>query len=640
MCGICGIYNFDGEKIRKDLVGRMTETLRHRGPDGEGKYDKGHVGLGHRRLSILDLSDAGSQPMCNEDGKIWITYNGEVYNYPELREELAGLGHTFKSKTDTETIIHAYEEFGPDCLKRLNGMFAFAIYDEDKDLLFCARDRYGVKPFYYRTNGKSFVFASEIKALLADSSFPRRQNDRMIYDYLMFNRYDHSRETFFEGVFRLPPSRYALIRRGGTEEKTWWETTVRDAGRISPKVAADAFRGLFTDSVRMRLRSDVPVGSCLSGGLDSSSIVCTVDGLIGQKEAFRTYSAVYDRQWERDESRYIEKVIERTGFQSSYTSPDGKGLLQDLSEFIYHQEEPLGHTSFFAQWSVMKLAQSHGAKVLLDGQGGDELLAGYRYMFGYYFRELLGKGRFLALAKEIAGYMRYQRDYFGFLLFIFLLAPSWLQRAIAYRVNVGAGITGRRWIARDFHRRHERGSMVLDDFVNSKTLNAALKGHFDHKLEHLLRCEDRSAMAFSIETRLPFLDYRLVDFLFTIPSQMKIRGGKTKVILREAMKELLPEEISNRMSKFGFETKEDEWFRTSPMRERVADIIYSESFRMRPYYDENEVRNELEGFFEGKRNISRTVWKWINLELWLRMFIDTGGKPAEEAPAERAMGGP
>ena len=622
MCGICGIYRFDGANVQRQPIQRMMESLRHRGPDGSGDRMKNHAGLGHRRLSILDLSSAGSQPMCNEDGTVWITYNGEVYNYIELRDELSRLGHTFKSKTDTETIIHAYEEYGPDCLRRFNGMFAFAIYDEVKDILFLARDRYGVKPFYFRQDEKMFVFASEIKALLTDPAFARRANDRMIYDYLMFNRYDHSKETFFEGVYRLPPSHYSIVGRKGVETKRWWGTSVKESGKKKLSEESHRLRELFTDSVKLRLRSDVPVGSCLSGGLDSSSIVCTVDGLIRDKENFQTYSAVYGKDWKRDETAYIEKVIEKTGFRSNYIHPDGKALLDDMSAFIYHQEEPVGHTSFFAQWMVMKLAHSHGAKVLLDGQGGDELLAGYKYIFGYYFLELLSNRRYPALVREIALYLKNQRDYFGLLLFIFLLFPKGLQKRIALRVNVGAGITTRRWISRGFYERHKDTSTVLEEFVNSKSLNDALKNHFDHKLEHLLRCEDKSAMAHSIETRLPFLDYRLVDFLFTVPSDLKIKDGKTKVILRAAMKDTLPDEITNRMSKFGFETKEDEWFRTSPLKDKVAELIRSESFRKRQYYDGDEVRKELNRFFEGRKDISRTVWRWVNLELWFRMFID------------------
>ncbi|MFH1721003.1 MAG: asparagine synthase C-terminal domain-containing protein, partial [Candidatus Altiarchaeota archaeon] len=384
------------------------------------------------------------------------------------------------------------------------------------------------------------------------------------------------------------------------------------------------FKELFTDSVKLRLRSDVPVGSCLSGGLDSSSIVCTIEKIIKDegKRNFETYSAVYDKNWEKDESEYIEQVIEQTGFKKNYTYPDDKSLLKNLNDFIYAQEEPLGHTSFFAQWMVMKLAHEKNAKVLLDGQGADELLGGYLYLFGYYFYELLRKGRLLKLVNEIIKYYKIHRNPFGILMFLFLLVPKPFQRQISRHVNVGSGITTRNWISKKFIRGYEGKSSFLSDFIDAKSLNEALLNHILYKLEHLLRCEDKSSMAYSIETRLPFLDYRLVDFMFKLPSNRKIDNGATKVILREAMKGVIPETIVNRTSKFGFETREEDWFRKEAFKKLIIDLVDSESFRKRPYYDLPELKIELQEFFKGRKQVSRTIWKWINLELWFRMFID------------------
>lgn len=596
--------------------------MRHRGPDDEGYFIDNHLGLGHRRLSIIDLSEKGKQPMGNENGDILVIYNGEIYNYIELRKELKAKGHKFRSDTDTEVILHAYEEHGFECLKQFNGMFSFALYDRNKGLLFCARDRYGIKPFYYYKDDKRFIFASEIKAILQDDSIPRKQNDKIIYDYLVFNRFDHSEQTFFENIYRLLPSHYLVIKNNKMKIEKWWKTEVREKNKSDLHSSSAEFGKLFKDSVRLRLRSDVPVGSCLSGGLDSSSIVCTVNELIKERENFQTFSAVYDREWERDETEFIEMVLARTGFKGNYTSPDGKTLLEHLETFIYSQEEPLGHSSFFAQWMVMRLARDKKIKVLLDGQGGDELMAGYMYMFGFYYYELFRKKKFLTLMNEMMGTYRNHRNIAGFYLFLFLLASRSVQEEIAHKVSVGSEITLRKWLARNFSDRYKGTSEILEDFINSPDLNNALQKHIVHKLEHLLRCEDKNSMAFSIETRLPFLDYRLVDFMFSLPSKFKINKGTTKVILREAMKDTLPEKITYRKSKFGFETKDDDWFRSDDFKKLTGDIIDSQSFRGRPYYDVPEVKKELQLFYDGKKNISRTIWKWINLELWLRMYID------------------
>ena len=621
MCGICGIYQFDTTPISESLIQRMNDSLKHRGPDGEGHYIQGHVGLGHRRLSIIDLSEKGKQPMSNENEDIWITYNGEIYNYIELRKELIKKGHNFKSETDTEVIIHAYEEYGTECLNKLNGMFAFALYDKRGDVLFCARDRYGIKPFYYYINNEKVIFASEIKAILQDPSIHREQNDKMIYDYLVFNRYDHCEETFFKNIYRLPPSHFLIIKNNEMEKKKWWNTTIQYSKRDRPS-NINCFRSIFKDSVRLRLRSDVPVGSCLSGGLDSTSIVCTICELIKNKGNFQTFSAVYDKEWEKDESEYIEEVAEKTNTKKNYTYPDENALLNDLYEFVYHQEEPFGHTSFFAQWMVMKLAHKNGTKVLLDGQGADELLAGYMYMFGYHFYELFKNKEYLKVLKEVVQYYKNHNDVSGILLFFFLITPKSLQKQIVFRVNVGSTITLRKWISKDFCNAHERKSSLLENFVNAKTLDEALQKHIVYKLEHLLRCEDKNSMAFSIETRLPFLDYRLVDFMFTVPSHLKIDNGTTKVILREAMKDTIPKKIADRQSKFGFETKEEDWFRTDAFKELILEITNSQSFPDRPYYNIEEVKNEVQKFLNGNKSISRTIWRWLNLELWFRIFID------------------
>jgi asparagine synthase (glutamine-hydrolysing) len=420
MCGISGIWHLDNSRsISPSLIAQMTFTLRHRGPDDEGylfvdtvtghhegrrgrdtvpelqmpdvrqgsekRYD---LAFGFRRLSIIDLSPAGHQPMGNADGSLWVVYNGEIYNYLELREELKARGHTFRTATDTEVILCAYEEWGEACLERFNGMWAFALWDGHRQQLFCARDRFGIKPFYYVWDGTTFAFASEIKALLQMPDITRRPNEPVIYDYLRYGHLDHSEETFFTGIKQFPPAHFLLLRptRQFSLRRYWDLIPDRRAEPLFTSDAsyAERFYSLFEDAVRLRLRSDVPIGTCLSGGLDSSAIVCVANkllldenvidpDLVGERQ--RTFSSCFDdRQY--DERQYIQAVLALTGAEPNYTFPKGGELLDALTKLMWHQDEPFGSTSIYAQWRVMEKTAERGVKVLLDGQGGDELLAG------------------------------------------------------------------------------------------------------------------------------------------------------------------------------------------------------------------------------------------------------------------------
>ncbi|MBI4712412.1 MAG: asparagine synthase (glutamine-hydrolyzing) [Planctomycetes bacterium] len=414
MCGICGIYS--NEPVDKDVVKRMNDALAHRGPDDEGIYlnqQSPFVGLANRRLSIIDLSPAGHQPMSNENQTIWITYNGEIYNYIELRSELQKLGHRFRSDTDTEVIIHAYEEWGEDCLRHFNGMWAFAIWNSKRRRLFCARDHFGIKPFYYFWDGKTFVFASEIKSILTHPAVPRKPDETIIYDYLTTGLIDHSEETFFHQIKQLRPAHYLTINPDRClEVNKWWDIAVNhrfNDNSLNGKDITDRFKNLLEDSVRLRLRSDVPVGTCLSGGLDSSSIVCLANNLIRDNKIIKpeligrhqkTFSACYDDP-RVDERRFIKEVLNQTGAESHLTFPNGQGLWTDLERLIWHQDEPFGSTSIYAQWSVMKLTANNGVKVLLDGQGGDELMAGYGSYQGTFIAQLINAFRITQAYREI-----------------------------------------------------------------------------------------------------------------------------------------------------------------------------------------------------------------------------------------------
>jgi len=649
MCGIVGIHHLTHSRVNVTGLKLMTEMLRHRGPDDEGfllvNMNTGKVlqsraskelnlfgetnhpdlGMGHKRLSIIDLSEAGHQPMCNEDGTVWIVYNGEVYNYREIRKELENLGHRLKSQTDTEVILHAYEEWGTECLGRFNGMWAFALVDIKEKRIFCSRDRAGVKPFYYLFDGKQFCFASEIKALLRMDNMTIEPNKQIIADYLFSGLLDHTKETFFRNIYQLLPGEYLLFEGDRLKIQSYWDIEAKEDRFPREDNYAERFYELFEDSIRLRLRSDVPVGTCLSGGLDSSSIVClandlmfngqTIDArLVGERQ--KTFSSCFENP-DYDERYFIEKVIKKTGAEKNYIFPQVEHLFKDLFRLIWHQEEPFGSTSIYAQWSVMKLAKDRGVTVLLDGQGGDELLAGYSPSFYFLISETLKKIDFIRLMKEINGFRKNPKsipDQFITKMIAALLPNS--IKPILWRV------TQRRmnWVEDGFQNKY------LRHFPKPLKFKHDLNNYLYHIfrtmiLPGLLHYEDRNSMAFSLETRLPFLDYRLVEYAFSLPSDQKIKDGVTKVVLRNAMKGILPEEIRNRMDKMGFVTPEDIWIKTI-LKNQIYDILSSKSFAERGFFNVNKIKKAFEEYCQGKLNIGFLIWRWVNLELWLRTFID------------------
>jgi asparagine synthase (glutamine-hydrolysing) len=656
VCGIAGIIDLRDGGIAPDLLTGMTHVMLHRGPDDRGyvlfsrkelegwdpiplssldqpmKAECFSLGLGHRRLSIIDLSAAGHQPMASQDGILWIIHNGEVYNYIEIRDELKGKGYRFRSNTDTEVILSAYAEWGEQCLDRFNGMWAFAIWDGRRNRLFCARDRLGIKPFYYFCDGLKFLFASEIKAILEDRSIPRRPNHQIVMDYLIHGFMDHTEETFFQGVRQLPPAHYVMLERegcGGWSLKVtrWWDLDIQGRGEntsVGDEEYADRFYELLEDSIRLRLRRDVPIGSCLSGGLDSSSIVCLAnklifdDGLIEKSlvgERQKTFSSCFE-ETAYDEREFIEEVVAHTGVDANYTFPRGEDLFDELQRIVWHQDEPFGSTSVFAQWHVMKVAAERRVRVLLDGQGGDELLGGYHLYFFPYFADLIKSLRLKRLLEELDGYAKYHgySAYSGLKYGISLLMPSRIKGLIKFLL--GKGVPP--WVAREFARFNRDLKHPPDRFrslMDRYGYHVLTKG----TLPSLLRYEDRNSMANSIEARVPFLDYRLVEFLFSLPPSQKLRQGTTKVILRNSMKGILPEKVRARTDKMGFVTPEGLWFRTVA-KGRAWEILTSKSFEERGYFNVKEIRKAFEEHITGRRDLGFTPWRWINLELWMRQF--------------------
>lgn len=642
MCGIAGIVQFENRALNGELLEAMTRSLAHRGPDGEGYVllarggkekpisvrgrlsdslrvaPRGYtVGFGHRRLAVLDPSPLGDQPMSSEDGLVWITYNGEVYNYLELRKDLQQRGHRFRSMTDTEVVLKAYQEWGIDCLQQMNGMFAFALWDAELGRLFCARDRMGMKPFYYQFAGDGMVFGSEIKALLADSSFKPSPNSRMVHDFLVRGIQDHTDETFFEGIRQLRPGHFLLVERGHREVRRWWNLGgTEHQADLSDHAAIDSFRSLFEDAVRLHLRSDVSVGSCLSGGLDSSSIVCTIHRTRGAESTrFQTFSSCFDDP-SCDERPYLRAIVAHTGLENIAVFPDGRSLFEEMPRILWFQEEPFGSTSYLAQWAVMRAASEKGVTVLLDGQGADELLCGYPGYWGSYLADLAKTLDVRNFVREGRAYHRTQQRIHPT---VFsngargLLPDGLVSRARRYLKGHDS------WLNPDFAKHYATPTLYEKIFPTS--LENHLAAYLQtHSLPALLHHEDRNSMAFSVEARLPFLDARLVEFLFRLPARLKLRNGLGKFILRRAMDGILPDIVRLRTDKMGFVTPQDQWLRET-LRPDLERLFNNPAFAQRGYWDAGRIRQAYHAYCAGERTIGGSVWRWVSLELWHQQFF-------------------
>jgi asparagine synthase (glutamine-hydrolysing) len=656
MCGIYGRWQLDGSRVDVPLIERATATLRHRGPDDEGYLladtRSGHMrlcggvdtdprlqlpsigdcadvhadlALGFRRLAILDLSPAGHQPMTSRDGRHSLVFNGEIYNYAELREELRDAGHVFQSGTDSEVILAAYREWGEDCLSRFNGMWAFAIWDRDTRVLFLARDRFGVKPLYYARPGTSFAFASEIKALVGPHGIPFRAADHAVYEYLVGGTLPSARggRTFFEGVSALPPGHKALVSRDGLQVVSWYRLP-RQAARVPARPdVAERYRELFDDAVRIRLRADVPVGSCLSGGVDSSSIVCSVNeflrkagteaAAVGDRQ--KAFSAVYDMPGPFNERQFIDVVLDATGAEGNYVFPSAERLVTDAPRMVWHQDEPFGSTSIFAQWCVMSAVRQRGVTVLLDGQGADEALAGYR-PYALFASDLLRSGRWRRGWRELGDLQAIAGAPRSRLVAHALLRQLPESARVLYRERYGdhAGFAGAAAALRpDF----TPATPVRVEAPPPQSLGDHLTDQLEeYSLPNLLRYEDRNSMAFSVEARVPFVDYRLIEFAMQEAADVRIHEGWTKWPLRSAMRGRVPESILWRRDKVGFETPEDSWLHR--WLEDEPEFFADGALAGR-YLDLSTVRARIAEWMRNGGN-SRVVWRWMNIELWLRAW--------------------
>lgn len=647
MCGIAGVLCFDGFTDGGALI-EMTRKVLYRGPDGEGflfcdpdglsiNYEPDEIdkwrnrpfrtGLGHRRLAVLDLSPAGRQPMGTPDNLLWLVHNGEIYNYLELRAELRKKGYRFVTLTDTEVILYAYREWGVDCLKKFNGMWSFALLDLSQRKLFCARDRAGVKPFYYFWNKNRFAFASEIKQLLIIPEAQFAVNTGVLYDYLIYGLQDHSRETFWKGIYSLPGGHYLCLSIDDSEQAiklhSYWEPDLNQRSNQKKEDFAEKFLELFKDSIKLRLRSDVPVGSCLSGGLDSSGIVCLLKQIKEENalpvEQLTFSSCFEDLRW--DERKYISDVVEKTGARAVYVFPSAQELCGLINKITCHQDGPFGSTSIFAQWKVFEGAHQHGVTVMLDGQGADELLAGYYPYFVSFWWELLKKGQWFKLAGELSwffyNYSRKTKEIVqGALkskLFNALLSKNFNHNLINW-ANPEFIFAGK--------EKSPYGKYLLHrNNFHKDTGKLGVKLYEDFRitgLPALLHYEDRNSMAFSIEARLPFLDYRLVEFLFTLPSEHKISKGITKVVYRQALRDYLPSSIITRKDKMGFVTPEEIWIKNElrPLMEETFNLVPKGD----SYFSKQGLLKTFDDVVKGRKPFGFLPWRLFHAVYWLQML--------------------
>lgn len=613
-----------GAHADKGVVEHMAASMLHRGPDGGGSYVAGPVGLGFRRLSILDLSHAADQPMVSDDGKLVLVFNGEIYNYLELRRELESLGHTFKSTGDTEVLLHSYREWGQDCLERFNGMWAFVIYDLRRGLLFGSRDRFGVKPLYIYRGRNHVLLASEIKAFLQSGICKAGPNWKVISEYLLRHRLDETTESFFEGIEKIAPgTAFEIDLQGKLTAWRYW--CLPEASPDEVGDPANQFAERFEDSVRLRMRSDVPVGVCLSGGLDSTSIICAM-ARHWKEESGQPLHAFSYCAAEFDESSYIAETIKLTRACLNRLESDPHQAWTTLGKVLSFHDEPVHTMSAVIGFELMGLAASRGVKVILNGQGADEVIGGYSSYFRDYWYTLLREGRLRKLKEEIGNFISLHGGSDLNLLsdVVRRFVKMTLRRFETYRRLA-------KWKNRRMTRSHPWFNMELSEYANNDdrqitdlTLDASLRQSVERApLPLYLRLEDRNSMAHSVEARLPFLDYRLVSLVFKIAADWKMRGPWNKYLLREAMRNRIPEPVRTRVDKLGFPVPQGKWF-SGVWYQLVQELLESQDMRERGIYKLAEIRKDLELHREGRIDISDRLFSLVQLELWSRQQKTVG----------------
>lgn len=576
MCGIAGIYRPIERQVHSNELKAMTDAIVHRGPDGEGYWTKDNIGFGHRRLSIIDLSDNAKQPMHFANERYTITYNGEIYNYLELREKLISKGYSFRSKSDTEVVLALYDQKKESFLKDLDGMFAMAIWDDKEKSLFCARDRFGEKPFYYSYSNGNLYFCSEMKGLWA-AGIRKELDPHMAEHYMLSGRVtkNENTSTFYKGIKQLEAAHYMIVREGKQPEiSRYYEINISKCETLNEDQAIEKFSEIFTKSVSLRLRADVTVGSSLSGGLDSSSIVMMIDKLKNESARQNTFSARF-KDFSKDEGEHIHQVIKVCkNVLGHEIYPSNEEMQSDFEKLKWHQEEPFASASIFAQWKVMSLAKHHKTIVLLDGQGADEYLAGYLPYYRTYFKQLYFTNK-----------SHYKNEFKSYNNLRDNSAVS-IEEQETLRMKIG---------------RIKKTLLNQPLPYNSDSLSNELKTHVQSfGLKELLRYADRNAMAHSREVRLPFLSHHLVDYVFSLPDNMKLRNGYTKYILRKSMESILPKSITWRIDKTGYEPPQSNWLANDFWRAKI------------------ESGKKIQASYFGKNVKQQPEWNYLMIDSFLK----------------------
>lgn len=596
MCGISGIINKNISPFNKNEIQKINDLIAHRGPDDEGFYFEKNFAFGHRRLSILDLSRDGHQPMHYLE-KYTITYNGEVYNYLEIKEELSKDGYKFHSHTDTEVILASYDKWGQDCVNRFNGMWAFAIYDKEREIIFCSRDRFGIKPFYYTEVDNKFVFGSEIKQLL-EFYDERYVNKKILMDYLVIGYENHTNETFFENIFKLEQSHNLIydLKTNNFEIKRYYDVK-KEEMKLDENSSIERYKAKLTDAITLRLRSDVKVGTCLSGGLDSSSIAAIASDIYNTKANDR-FAAIHAKSSQKssDESLFANEVADNCNLDLNIIEPTQNEFINSIDEVVYTQEEPFGGPSVFMQYFVMKKSKEIGCTVLLDGQGGDETLVGYERYYPAYLMSLgffdFIKGFFNSsensklTKKELLAYFVY-----------FTKSKIRIKRL----KNKNKFIKKEYFDLASFDVLEKNAKSYLNLFELQR------EEIFHTQMPHLLRYEDRNSMRHSIETRLPFIDFRVVETALSIDNKYKIKDGWTKYILRKIVDKILPKNIVWRKNKFGFEAPVKSWI--DAIDSKIIETI-----------NKSIILDEILNAIDFKKLDLTQKWKLFNIAKWEEIY--------------------
>jgi len=623
MCGIAGIYNFNNKPVDPFLVKKMSDSIMHRGPDDSGIYVDGSVGLGHRRLSIIDLSPAGKQPMANKDQNLFIVFNGEIYNFQELRKILEGLGYVFRSKTDTEVILHSYQEWGENCLQRINGMFAFAIYDKTNKKIFIARDRMGEKPLYFYIDNEKFIFASEIKAILQDNSVERKINSQGFVNYFAFG-HSIAPDTIYEGIKKLLPGHYLIIKNGQIEIKQYWAlNTMAGKNDRGEEFYIREIKSSFEKAVAERLVSDVPLGVFLSGGIDSSSVVAMMAR--HRVSPLKTFSVGFDIPGqefnELADAKIVANYFKTEHHEIVLKEPD---MISTLNKLVYHFDEPFGDAANFPVFFMSQFAKNY-VTVVLTGEGGDEIFGGYR-------RYVVEKNRKKLLLLSLI----LKNNFFGKTLDSLpkLRKIKKLARALPIKddllryadwLEIFSEDMRQNLFAKDsLSEKEDPLKAYRQYFSECKSLSWVDRiMYLDQKIllpDCYLEKVDKASMAVGLETRAPILDYQFVELANSIPLKYKIKGLKTKCVFREAMADYLPPGTI-RKKKHGFAVPTNLWFR-GKLKDYLFEVIFDDKTRSRGYFNFDYIEKLYKLYQNGNQPLDSQFWLILNFELWHRQFMD------------------